>query len=947
MMTSHETGVIGESPHDSATRADIRMLGYILGDVLRDREGKEVFRLVENIRQTAVKIRRNPGRHSSDTLHNLVKDLSRNQAILVVRAFLYFSHLSNIAIDKHDNLRYRAARMAEVPFPPGSLIYTLNRLDSAGVSGETIKKCLRDSYIVPVLTAHPTEVQRRSTFENERQIAALLAKLDSNLTPKEHRRITGMLHGRVAALWQTRMLRYTRLSVEDEINNALLFYRLTFLRELPELYRSIKEEIEERYPPEQDGIPVPCSDTPYLQMGSWIGGDRDGNLNVDAETMLHALKRHSHLVLNFYLEEVHELGIELPLSSMLNPVSPELQTLADASTDTSHHRVDEPYRRALTAIYARLVATARKMGMTHFERPEIARGIPYRNSRDFAAELDILIDSLNRNAGERVTGIRIAPLRRAVDIFGFHLSTLDMRQSSDVHEQTLAELLAVAHVEPHYAALPEEEKVALLVAELNHPRLLFSPFATYSAETTAELKIMHAARTIRQQYGERAIRQYIISHTETLSDILEVYLLQKESGLLSMTWDEETGNWIDAEANLMAVPLFETIPDLKRAPDIMEAAMSIPLVRHFIEKQGNLQEVMLGYSDSNKDGGYLTSNWELYRAEQRLIRLFNQHSVKLRFFHGRGGTVGRGGGPTYDAIVAQPHGTVNGQIRLTEQGEMIGFKYSHPDIGGRNLELIVAATLEASLIPLKQVHSRLLGHFESAMMELSDIAYKAYRALVYDTPGFHDYFFESTPISEIASLNIGSRPASRRPNKRIEDLRAIPWSFSWGQCRVLLPGWFGFGTAVMTWLEQNNEKRGEKIALLQSMYGEWPFFSAMLSNMDMVLSKMDLDIAARYAQLVTNATLRDRVFGTIRAEHARTLSAFEIITGEKERLANNPTLARVLRDRMPYIDPLNYMQIELLRRHRKAGTPEDTDARTVRGIHLSINGIASGMRNTG
>lgn len=939
---------------EAPEKEDIRMLGRMLGDVIREKEGIDIFNLVEKVRRTAVSFRRNPNLCSADTLNNLLKNLSRNHAISVVRAFSYFSHLANIAVDKHANLGYRAARIAGEAPEKGSLNYALNMLDQAGVSGAEIKKLLSETFISPVLTAHPTEVQRKSTLDSEREIARLLAEHGTALTPKERKHNTEMLYARIAALWQTRLLRYTRLSVADEINNALSYYRITFLRELPELYHSIQEEIGERYPESADGIPAPGSESKYLQMGSWIGGDRDGNPNVNADTMLHALERQSHLIMEFYLEEIHNLGAELSISSLLNHVSPELQELANTSSDTSLHRVDEPYRRALIAIYSRLAATARDYGITSLARSEIGVGEPYASPDEFGADLQIMIDSLNQNAGELIVRIRLGSLKAAVDIFGFHLATLDMRQSSDVHERVLTEIFATAQVEPNYAALPEEKKVELLISELSKPRLLYSPFAEYSEETTSELKIMRTARYIREQYGKRAITNYIISHTETVSDLLEVYLLQKESGLLHPRRNgnsEISHQWKDAELDLMAIPLFETIPDLRLAATIMKEAMSIPFIRELIRKQGDLQEVMLGYSDSNKDGGYTTSNWELYKAEKQLVALFNQMGVKLRLFHGRGGTVGRGGGPTYEAILAQPHGTVNGQIRLTEQGEMIASKFAHAEIGSRNLELLVASTLEASLMPedKNKKYADKMHDFETALEEISTLAYKAYRHLVYETPGFTDYFFQSTPIAEIAELNIGSRPASRKSSRRIEDLRAIPWSFSWGQCRVLLPGWYGFGSAITQWLdEENPDIKKRKIALLQSMYKEWPFFESMLSNMDMVLAKADLAIAYRYSELVTDPNLRDSVFSQICAEHQRTLDSFEIITHEKERLVNNPALARALRDRLAYIDPLNHLQVELIKRHRNPGNnPENLDARATRGIHLTINGISAGMRNTG
>jgi phosphoenolpyruvate carboxylase len=451
---------------------------------------------------------------------------------------------------------------------------------------------------------------------------------------------------------------------------------------------------------------------------------------------------------------------------------------------------------------------------------------------------------------------------------------------------------------------------------------------------------------VRQRYGARAIRNYIISHTETVSDLLEVLVLQQETGLL------RPAAGAAATLDLMVIPLFETIPDLQRAAGIMERLMALPLVRQLIDAQGGLQEVMLGYSDSNKDGGFLTSNWELYKAELGLVEVFARAGVKLRLFHGRGGTVGRGGGPSYEAILAQPKGTVNGQIRLTEQGEIIASKFSNAEIGRRNLELLVAATLEASLMPpvADDAQRAQLAGFEAVMAEISERAYKAYRNLVYETPGFTDYFFSATPIAEIAELNLGSRPASRKSTRRIEDLRAIPWGFSWGQCRLLLPGWYGFGSAIGSWIEDGEAEgqREERVAQLRAMFQHWPFFATLLSNMDMVLAKTDLAIASRYSLLVQDAELRERIFKRITAEHAATLACLERITGASERLAGNPLLARSIQNRFAYLDPLNHLQVELIKRHRSVShEPGKVDERVHRGIHLSINGVAAGLRNTG
>jgi phosphoenolpyruvate carboxylase len=940
---------------DAPLKEDIRMLGRLLGDVLRAQEGDAVYEVVETVRQTAVRFRREADPVAGAELNRMLKKLTREQTISVVRAFSYFSHLANIAEDQHHNRRRRAHLLAGSAVQPGSIPYALSRLDDAGVSGASISAFFDGALVSPVLTAHPTEVQRKSILDAEHEIARLLAERDLPLTPRERTRNGELLHAQVATLWQTRMLRYSKLTVADEIENALSYYRITFLRELPALFEDMEVELAAQFPQLQKkgaGLKLP----PFVQMGSWIGGDRDGNPNVNAATMQHALTRQSTTILDFYLQEVHALGAELSISTLLVAVSTELQALADASPDLSAHRNDEPYRRALIYVYARLAATARALGASNILRKEVGHAEPYESAIAFTLDLQTIADSLKANFGAALVGPRLASLLRASEIFGFHLATLDMRQSSDVHERVLSELFACARVEADYAALSEDAKVSLLLAELARPGLLCSPYISYSDEANVELGVLRAAREIRARYGAKAIRNYIISHTEEVSDLLEVFLLQKETGLLRSRWHEtEAGGQPESELELMVIPLFETIPDLRRAAEIMENLMAIPVVRRLIAKQGELQEVMLGYSDSNKDGGFLTSNWELYKAETMLVDVFKRAGVTLRLFHGRGGTVGRGGGPSYEAILAQPSGTVNGQIRLTEQGEIIASKFSNPEIGRRNLELLVSATLEASLMPASgsSRDAAQLAEFERVMDELSGLAYRAYRDLVYETPGFTDYFFSATPIAEIAELNIGSRPASRKASRRIEDLRAIPWGFSWGQCRLLLPGWYGFGSAISAWLEGSDAKAGKRgraarLATLKAMFVEWPFFATLLSNMDMVLSKTDLAVASRYAELVTDRKLRNTIFKRIAAEHEQTVACLVQITGAKTRLENNPLLARSIQNRFAYLDPLNHLQVELIKRNRaNAADGRKEDGRVHRGIHLSINGIAAGLRNTG
>jgi phosphoenolpyruvate carboxylase len=518
---------------------------------------------------------------------------------------------------------------------------------------------------------------------------------------------------------------------------------------------------------------------------------------------------------------------------------------------------------------------------------------------------------------------------------------VDLRQSSDKHEAVVDELLAAARVESGYAHLHEIHKIELLVQQLRDPRPLRVRGAQYSEHTESELAIFETARVMRERFGREAIRHYIISHTETVSDLLEVLLLQKEVGLMRGTLGE------DAVADLIVVPLFETIGDLRQAAPIMRTFYALPGVLDLVKRSGGEQDIMLGYSDSNKDGGFFTSNWELYRAEIELVEHFNrlkaEHGITLRLFHGRGGTVGRGGGPSYQAILAQPPGTVNGQIRLTEQGEVIASKYANPEIGRRNLETLVAATLEATLLhPTKSAPKAFL----EAAQALSEASMKAYRKLVYDTAGFTDYFFAATPIREIAELNIGSRPASRKATRAIEDLRAIPWGFSWGQCRVALPGWYGFGSAIEAYLGQGPQRK-ERLALLTRMHRQWPFFRTLLSNMDMVLAKTDMAVASRYVELVEDKRLGRRIFKAIEAEWQRTQDALALITGERQRLASNPALARSIEHRFPYLDPINHLQVELMRRYRQQKESGEVNERMQRGIHISINGVAAGLRNTG
>ena len=921
------------SSHERPLVDDIRWLGRILGDIIREQEGDKAFALVEQIRRLSVAFRRDADTQAGSALKKLLASLSSDQAVSVIRAFTYFSHLANLAEDQH-HIRRQQAHDRAGDVHPGSLASSLGKLKTAGVSPKAIRQALEHAHISPVLTAHPTEVQRKSILDAERGIAACLQTRDDIVSrghdatsARQLAQLDHLVRARVLQLWQTRLLRFTKLTVADEIENAMGYYESTFLTEIPKLYADLEHEL--------GGPPIAS----FFRMGQWMGGDRDGNPNVNADTLDLAMKRQCEVVLRHYLTEVHWLGSELSTSAMLVGVPKALQALADSSPDTNAHRQDEPYRRSLTYIYARLAASLLQLTGKEAARHALPPQHPYPDAAAFLHDLQILNNALSEQHAQSLALPRLRPLIRAVQVFGFHLATVDLRQSSDQHELVTAELFKVAGIEAHYLKQDEGRRQALLLQALNDPRPLRIPGHSYSAHSVSELTIFETAKRIRQQHGADAIRHAIISHTETVSDLLEVLLLQKETGLLQGSLSSK------AVTELIVVPLFETIEDLQQAPQIMRDYFALPGIAALLSRSGGEQDIMLGYSDSNKDGGIFTSNWSLYQAEIALVDVFNTleelHGITLRLFHGRGGTVGRGGGPSYEAILAQPPGTVRGQIRLTEQGEVINSKYANPMLGRRNLETLVAATLEATLLPAQRRAPR---SFIEAAEQLSQHSMAAYRSLVYDTPGFSDYFFQATPLREIAGLNIGSRPASRKPSQRIEDLRAIPWGFSWGQCRLTLPGWLGFGSAVHAFVEEHPSlSRTQALAMLRRMHKEWPFFRTLLSNMDMVLAKSDLALASRYAELVEDSKLRKKIFKAIETEWHLTADALQLITGAKQRLVNNTSLARSIKHRFPYIDPLHHLQVELIRRYR-AGI---SDERAQRGIHLSINGIAAGLRNTG
>lgn len=911
-------------------RADIRMLGAILGDTVREQNGEEVFDLVERARVESFRVRRSE--IDRNEVSRMFDGIDIRQAIPVIRAFTHFALLANVAEDIHRERRRSIHVAAGEPPQDSSLAATYAKLDSKKESGEldsaTVAEALEGALVAPVITAHPTETRRRTVFVTQHRITELMRlHAEGHTQTDSGRSIETELRRQILTLWQTAIIRLSRLQISDEIAAGLRYYPASFFEVMPKVNAEVREALRARWPD------ADLLSGPMLQPGSWIGGDRDGNPNVTADVVRLATGSAAYTALAHYLGEVDQLEQELSMSSRLLTITPELAELAEGCQDKA--RDDEPYRRALRVIRSRLSATAADI-LDEQPRHTLDLGLPaYATPGELRADLDTIDTSLRTHGSAVLADDRLALLREAVHVFGFHLSALDLRQNSDVHEEVVAELLAWSGVHPDYTSLPEDERVELLVAELGTRRPLVRAGAKLSELARKELDIIGAATYAVQTYGPAAVPNYVISMCRSVSDVLEAAILMKEAGLLDASGDEPY-------CPVGISPLFETIDDLHNGASILQAMLDLPLYRAMVAARGDMQEVMLGYSDSNKDGGYIAANWAVYRAELALVEAARKGGIRLRLFHGRGGTVGRGGGPSYQAILAQPPGAVNGSLRLTEQGEVIAAKYAEPQAARRNLESLLAATLESTLLDVEGLGDAAEPAY-AVLDEIATLAQRAYAELVHDTPGFVEYFKASTPVSEIGSLNIGSRPSSRKPTESISDLRAIPWVLAWSQSRVMLPGWYGTGTAFEQWITAGPDSEEDRLAVLHELYQRWPFFRSVLSNMAQVMAKSDLGLAARYAELVDDESLRSRVFDKIVDEHHRTIAMYKRITGQEDLLADNPALARSVFNRFPYLEPLNHLQVELLRRYRGG----EDDELMQRGILLTMNGLASALRNSG
>ena len=842
-----------------------------------------------------------------EKLNLIIKDLTQEEMEIVANFFSILPLLINIAEDV-------------------DLAYEVNYKNNIGESyvgklSESIKNIkdkniLENINVVPVLTAHPTQVQRKTVLDLTEKLHSLLRKhRDVKNGLINERKWKNAIQKHIEILTQSDIIREKKLKVANEITNVLEYYNLSFIKAIAKLMTEYKLLLEENNIELKNETPI--------TMGMWIGGDRDGNPFVTAETLKLSAMKQCELITAYYIEKLNSLYRTFSMSSHVTKGSNELEELANRSSDTSEYREKELYRRAISYIKDKLENT--KEYLLH----DVESGEKYLTADEFIADLTIIEKSLLENKGEILITGEFEELLNVVKIFGFYLASIDMRQDSSVYEASVAELLSSANIEKDYSSLSEEEKCELLLKQLKEdPRpLSINDENKQSEELRKELAIFRTARKLKDKLGDNVIKQNIISHTTSVSDLLELAIMLKEVGLVGSDF-----------ARLQLVPLFETIEDLENSYEVMDKYLSLDIVKKWVSDNRSYQEIMLGYSDSNKDGGYLSSGWSLYKAQQELSSLGEKYNIKVTFFHGRGGTVGRGGGPSYDAIISQPLGSVQDRIRLTEQGEIIAAKYGNSDAAYYNLEALFSAVIQRMNTDKINTDIRDIPEIQIIMDEIVEDSYNKYRELVFKNPNFYNYFFEATPIKEISSLNIGSRPASRKKITDIGGLRAIPWVFSWSQSRIMLPGWYGVGTAFSNFI---NKDKGN-IEKLRKMYKEWPFFTSLLSNVDMVMSKSDMDIAKEYANLCKEEETK-KVYEEILREWNLTKQVVLEISEHKEFLEDNTYLTRSLENRLQYFNTLNLIQLELIKRSREGKLPESQ----INTIHITINGVATGLRNSG
>lgn len=890
------------SSNKSVVQEEVLILTELLEDITKNMLAPETFEKIIQLKELSTQ-------EDYQGLNRLVTSLSNDEMVYISRYFSILPLLINISEDV--DLAYEINHQNNIDQDYLGKLSTTIKLVA---EKENAVEILEHLNVVPVLTAHPTQVQRKSMLDLTNHIHSLLRKYrDVKLGLINKDKWYNDLRRYIEIIMQTDMIREKKLKVTNEITNTMEYYNSSFLKAVPHLTTEYKRLAQAHGLNLKQAKPI--------TMGMWIGGDRDGNPFVTAKTLKQSALTQCEVIMNYYDKKIYQLYREFSLSTSIVNVSKQVREMARQSKDNSIYREKELYRRALFDIQSKIQATKTYL----IEDEEV--GTRYETANDFYKDLIAIRDSLLENKGESLISGDFVELLQAVEIFGFYLASIDMRQDSSVYEACVAELLKSAGIHSRYSELSEEEKCDLLLKELEEdPRILSATHAEKSELLAKELAIFKTARVLKDKLGDDVIRQTIISHATSLSDMLELAILLKEVGL------------VDTErARVQIVPLFETIEDLDHSEETMRKYLSLSLAKKWIDSRNNYQEIMLGYSDSNKDGGYLSSCWTLYKAQQQLTAIGDEFGVKVTFFHGRGGTVGRGGGPTYEAITSQPLKSIKDRIRLTEQGEVIGNKYGNKDAAYYNLEMLVSAAINR-MITQKKSDTNTPNRYEAIMDQVVDRSYDIYRDLVFGNEHFYDYFFESSPIKAISSFNIGSRPAARKTITEIGGLRAIPWVFSWSQSRVMFPGWYGVGSSFKEFINKNPEN----IAILRDMYQNWPFFQSLLSNVDMVLSKSNMNIAFEYAKLCEDEQVK-AIYETILNEWQVTKNVILAIEGHDELLADNPYLKASLDYRMPYFNILNYIQLELIKRQRRGELSSDQE----RLIHITINGIATGLRNSG
>ncbi|NWF81028.1 MAG: phosphoenolpyruvate carboxylase [Chloroflexi bacterium] len=921
---------------------NVRALGAVLGRVLTDQSGAAAFALAEQVRSLARELRAGGDATLVQALQALIAGRTVAEIHGLTKAFTLYFGLVNLAeaVERLRVLRERDLRSAPAPRPE-SIDAAVRLLRAHNVPAQALRTWLAGALIMPVLTAHPTESRRRTTLIKQRRIFDRVLELSLGerlLLPQDRIAALAHIEREIVGLWQSDDVRTYRPSVLDEVENGLFYFQTVLYALLPRIYRALEQALAEHYPEERWQVP------PLLRFGSWMGGDRDGNPFVTPAVTVATVRQLRASMLRHLIAQMDNLFTDL--SQSLNQVAVDPAVLErtasyatlfpEVAAAISPHHTQEPYRRLLTLIRARLSRTLEHT-LSHepgwgIDPPPTPLPTVYYRSDELLADLRLIHASLCANGGALPADGLLRDVIASVAIFRLHSATLDIRQHSSRHLNALDEIFRAAGVCADYAALDEAARLALLSAEIAGARpLTTARLADYSPETAETIQTFRTIAAIREQLDPEVIETYVISTTARVSDILAVLLLCRETGLYRP----------GAFSQLNIVPLFETSDDLNHAPRVMGDLLDLGVYRDHLRLRGDLQEVMLGYSDSNKEGGFVAANWALYRAQVELTALADARGLRLRLFHGRGGAVGRGGGPAGQAILAQPPGTLRGQIKMTDQGEMIADRYLDPLSASRHLEQVLNAVLRAGFPEVVRLPD---PAWIAAMEEMSDTARTAYRSLIYDHPRFLSYFREATPIAEISRLRIGSRPASRRKSDRIEDLRAIPWVFSWMQSRHTLPGWFGLGSALEHFIGQ--PPRDERLTLLRQMYREWPFFAMLLDNAQLIIAKADLAIARHYADLVGDRATADEIFAAIAQEYARTCRLICAVAQISEVLDGQPVLQRAIRQRNPYIDPLSYIQIELIRRLR-ANPPEAEEEELETAVLMSINGIAAGLKNTG